>query len=232
MPDGNAVRSMFAGISSRYDSANRILSGGSDIYWRRVLVRKVAARNPADIADLATGSGDVAFALKRGLGDGVKIRGYDFCAEMLDEARHKQSGGKGNGGIEFAIGDCLNLPIADESLDALTIAFGLRNLEDRARGLSEMARVLRPGGALHVLEFSQPYRWFRPVYYAYLRHILPHLARLATGNRSAYDYLVGSIESFPERDALAEEIKSAGKFSEVSAKPLTFGIVAIHTAVK
>lgn len=231
MPDGNAVRSMFAGISSRYDSANRILSGGSDIYWRRVLVRTVASRNPKDIADLATGSGDVAFALERHLGEAATIRGFDFCAEMLDEARQKQSG-KGSGRIEFAIGDCLNLPIADKSLDALTIAFGLRNLEDRAQGLSEMARVLRPGGALHVLEFSQPHRWFRPIYYAYLRHILPHLARLATGNRSAYDYLVGSIESFPERDVLAEEIQSAGNFSEVSAKPLTFGVVAIHTAVK
>ncbi len=231
MPDGNAVRSMFAGISSRYDSANRILSGGSDIYWRRVLVRTVAARQPKDIADLATGSGDVAFALERRLGESATVRGYDFCAEMLDEARQKQSA-KGTGRIEFAIGDCLNLPIPDASLDALTIAFGLRNLEDRAQGISEMARVLRPGGALHVLEFSQPYRWFRPVYYAYLRHILPHLARLATGNRSAYDYLVGSIETFPDRDSMAEEIQFAGNFSEVTAKPLTFGIVAIHTAVK
>lgn len=232
MPDSNAVRTMFAGISSRYDWANRVLSGGSDLYWRRVLVRTVAAHKPRDIADLATGSGDVAFALERRLGPEVRVSGYDFCSEMLDEARRKQEAAKRPSEIVFREGDCLQLPMEDASVDALTIAFGLRNLEDRGQGLREMARVLRPGGALHVLEFSQPYRWFRPVYYAYLRHILPHLARLATGNRSAYDYLVGSIGSFPERSSLAEEIRREGGFKEVQARPLTFGIVAIHTAIK
>lgn len=229
MPKGTAVRDMFAGISSRYDLANRLLSGGSDVYWRRQLAAAVARRGPRVVADLATGSGDVAFVLEQRLDPLVEIRGYDFCEEMLVEARAKKE--KRQSRIQFNIGDCLNLPIEDASVDALTISFGLRNLEDRARGLQEMRRVLRPGGALYVLEFSQPYRIIRPFYYLYLKHILPIFARWATGNRSAYDYLAGSIESFPSRPALTKEL-SQQNFREVTAKPLTFGVVALHTAIK
>lgn len=121
------------------------------------------------------------------------------------------------------------LPLPDHSYDALTISFGLRNMADRQKALTEMRRVLRPGGRLFVLEFSQPFGWFRPFYYAYLKGILPLVAGLVTGDRSAYEYLGGSIEEFPDRPAMSAEITRAG-FTSVQATPLTFGIVALHVA--
>ena len=121
------------------------------------------------------------------------------------------------------------LPLPDRAYDAVTISFGLRNMADRHKALSEMRRVLRPGGRLFVLEFSQPYFWFRPFYYAYLRFVLPTIAAIVTGDRSAYEYLCGSIEQFPDRTEMSAEILRAG-FSAVSATPLTFGIVALHEA--
>jgi len=231
MPEADAVRSMFSGIAGRYDLANRLLSGGIDIYWRRVLVRSVCATKPAVVVDLATGSGDVAFALRRALPDGASVTGLDFCPPMLDEAKAKRAAMNPQPAIVFDIGDCLDLPLEDASVDALTISFGLRNLEDRHRGLREMRRVLRPGGSLFCLEFSQPKRWFRPIYYFYLKVILPVLARVVTGNRSAYEYLAGSIESFPTRESLASEMERAG-FGSVSSRGLTASIVAIHKATR
>jgi demethylmenaquinone methyltransferase/2-methoxy-6-polyprenyl-1,4-benzoquinol methylase len=218
---------MFAGIAGRYDLANRLLSGGMDIYWRRVLVAAVARQQPRVVVDLATGSGDVAFALRDRLGPAVDISGLDFCEPMLAQAERKQQRRHGRAPVRFAPGDCLNLPLADGSVDALTIAFGLRNLEDRARGLREMRRVLRSGGALYVLEFSQPAAWLRPVYFFYLRHVLPLLAGLVTGRRAAYHYLAGSIGSFPTRAGLADEFRAAG-FARVQARGLSGSIVALH----
>ena len=128
-------------------------------------------------------------------------------------------------------GDCLELPFEEESFDLITIAFGLRNLADRSRGLSEMLRVLRPGGKLIVLEFSQPYFWFRPFYYLYLKGILPWVACWLTGDRDAYLYLGSTISEFPDRPGLCREIESAG-FYKVSAEALTFSIVALHQGIK
>ena len=121
------------------------------------------------------------------------------------------------------------LPLPDRSFDAITISFGLRNMANRHQALAEMRRVLRPGGRLFVLEFSQPHFWFRPFYYAYLKFVLPAIAAVVTGDRSAYEYLCGSIELFPDRTGIAAEIRRAG-FSSVGATPLTFGIVALHEA--
>lgn len=224
---------MFGRIARRYDMANRLLSGGMDIYWRRCLVRAVRRRNPAGILDLATGSGDVALALSRGVPEARQITGMDFCAPMLDEARRKkQAAPEGRyDNVTFRAGDGLALPLEPASCDAVTIAFGLRNLADRARGLSEMHRVLRPGGHLFVLEFSQPHRWFRPLYYFYLAQILPRIAGLVTGDRGAYDYLNCTIGEFPARDALTAEIRAAG-FSAVASRGMTWGIVALHEAQK
>ncbi len=224
---------MFGRIARRYDLANRLLSGGIDVWWRRRLVAAVRRLNPRDVLDLATGSGDVAFALSRGLPAGVRIVGMDFCQPMLDEAELKKTdAGSGHyHNVTFRQGDGLALPLADESVDAVTISFGLRNLADRARGLCEMRRVLRPGGRLFVLEFSQPHAWVRPFYFFYLKHILPRVAGLVTGDRAAYDYLNDTITTFPGRAALAEEIRAAG-FSHVSAEGMTFCAVALHEAVK
>ena len=220
---------MFARIAGRYDLANHLLSGGVDFWWRRVLVRSVHDARPAAVLDLATGSGDVAFALADGLPRTVRITGMDFCQPMLDEAVRKRGLSPRWSGIEFLPGDGLALPLRDATYDAVTISFGLRNMADRHQALSEMRRVLRPGGRLFVLEFSQPAPWFRPIYYAYLKHLLPTVAGLVTGDRSAYEYLCGSIEQFPGRAAMGAEILRAG-FRTVTARPLTFGIVALHAA--
>ncbi len=231
MPDPVAVNSMFGRIARRYDVTNRLLSGGVDVWWRARLVSEVRSSNPGDLLDLATGSGDVAFAMSRGLPSATRILGMDFCQPMLDEAEAKKSAaGSGRyANVTFRQGDALALPLADESFDAVTIAFGLRNLANRAQGLGEMRRVLRPGGRLFVLEFSQPYRWFRPLYYFYLRKLLPGIAGRVTGDREAYVYLNDTIGQFPDRPALAREIASAG-FGQVRARAMTLGIVALHVA--
>ena len=231
MPDPVAVQSMFGRIARRYDLANRLLSGGTDVWWRWRLRRAVARRRPQNILDLATGSGDVAFALARGLPPAVAITGMDFCQPMLDEAELKKARALGYAKIRFLQGDAMALPLSDAAFDVLTISFGLRNVADRPKALGEMHRVLRPGGTLFVLEFSQPFRWFAPFYFFYLRHVLPHFAAWLTGDRGAYEYLGGSIEQFPARPAMTAEIVRAG-FAAVRARPMTFGIVALHEARK
>ncbi len=222
---------MFARIARRYDFANRLLSGGMDIWWRNRLVAAVRRHQPRDVLDLATGSGDVAFALSAKLGRNCPIVGMDFCQPMLDEAEIKKAASARYNYVTFRQGDGLALPLADMMFDAVTISFGLRNLSDRHLGLQEMHRVLRSDGHLLVLEFSQPDRWFRPLYLFYLRNVLPRIAGWVTGDRDAYDYLNRTIEVFPGRSALAAEISRAG-FSEVRSRSMTFGIVALHEAKK
>jgi demethylmenaquinone methyltransferase/2-methoxy-6-polyprenyl-1,4-benzoquinol methylase len=221
---------MFGRIAHRYDLTNRVLSVGIDIYWRFCLVARVRRFKAKDVLDLATGSGDVAFALKRALPPETRVLGMDFCVPMIEEAEAKKAAQPGLGdGLKFSQGDALALPLADASFDAVTIAFGFRNMADRARCLSEMRRVLKTDGHLFILEFSKPWRWLRPLYDFHLRRIMPLVAGKLTGDRTAYEYLCGSIAAFPDRDALSEEIRAAG-FSDVTASPLTTGIVAIHTA--
>jgi demethylmenaquinone methyltransferase/2-methoxy-6-polyprenyl-1,4-benzoquinol methylase len=233
MPDPVAVNSMFGRIAARYDLANRLLSGGMDVWWRHRLVAAVRRGLPTSVLDLATGSGDVAFALARSLPTTTRITGMDFCQPMLDQAEVKKTAaGAGRyANITFSQGDGLALPLPDASFEAVTISFGLRNLADRHRGLREMHRVLRPGGRLFVLEFSQPQAWFRPFYFFYLRKILPTIAGSVTGDRAAYVYLNETIEQFPGRAALADELRAAG-FTAVQSSGMTFGIVALHEASK
>ena len=229
MLDPDAVNSMFARIARRYDVANRLLSGGVDVWWRHRLVKRVGRQNPSRVLDLATGSGDVAFALGKGLPATTAIIGMDFCQPMLDEAVIKQQSSGRFPNIAFQQGDGLALPLNDGTFDAVTVSFGLRNMADRHRALNEMRRVLQPGGRLFVLEFSQPYRWFRPFYYFYLKRLLPTIAFVVTGDRGAYEYLCGSIEKYPGHVAMSEEIRRAG-FSEVEVVRMTFGSVAMHIA--
>jgi demethylmenaquinone methyltransferase/2-methoxy-6-polyprenyl-1,4-benzoquinol methylase len=233
MPDPVAVNSMFARIAARYDVANRLLSGGLDVWWRRQLVAAVCRGAPRAILDLATGSGDVAFALARRLPSATTITGIDFCQPMLDAAEIKKNAdGAGTyANVSFRQGDGLALPLPDAFCDAVTISFGLRNLADRHGGLREIHRVLRAGGRLFVLEFSQPSAWFRPFYFFYLRKIIPLVAGFVTGDRAAYVYLNETIEQFPAAAALADEIQAAG-FTSVSATTMTFGTVAIHECTK
>jgi len=231
-PDPVAVEATFSSVAPRYDLANHLLSGGIDFYWRKCLVDLARQKQSTNILDLATGSGDVLFALRKGLDEKVRLTGLDFCEPMLEQARLKRDKNElVSENNQFLHGDCLQLPFEDQSFDLITISFGLRNLADREKGLSEMLRVLRPGGRLIVLEFTQPYLWFRPFYYLYLKGLLPWVARWLTGDRDAYLYLGSSISEFPNRAGLSREIQKAG-FSQVQAKALTFSIVALHEAKK
>jgi len=230
MPEGAVVNQMFAGIAGRYDTANRILSGGMDIVWRKRIARAVMAHHPQTVVDLATGSGDVVFAIHRLVSNSTCIIGLDFCQNMLDVAEFKKKSRPDNDNILFKIGDCQKLPLENDSVDVLTISFGLRNLENRTLGLSEMHRVLRkPHGVLLVLEFTQPQAWFRKIYFAYLNSIAPRLAEWITGKGAAYQYLASSIATFPTKESLSEEIQQAG-FSDVRAKAMTLSTVALHEA--
>ena len=231
MPKGVAVNKMFAGISGRYDVANHLLSGGIDYYWRSALIKRVQLHKPQKVVDLATGSGDVAFNLYHNLGSSSKIVAMDFCEPMLDIARRKKADRKIGSKLLFTFGDCMSLPLEDESVDAVTISFGVRNFEDRQRGLREINRILTPGGKLFILEFSQPDPWFRPIYYVYLKYILPIVAALVTSKKGAYDYLAGTIESFPTQSGLTSKILQSG-FKHVESSGHTFSIVAIHIATK
>jgi len=231
-PDPDAVRATFEGIAPRYDLANHLLSGGLDFLWRRRLIREAKAEKPSDVLDLATGSGDIALALRVALPVDVKVMGLDFCPPMLAEAECKRiSAGYSPDSLRFVHGDCLSLDFPDGSFDLVTIAFGLRNLSDRAIGLSEMQRVLRPGGRLLILEFSQPFFFLRPFYYLYLRGILPFFARWVTGDRQAYEYLGSSISGFPDRFGLAQELRQAN-FGKVNFVSLTGAVVALHVGEK
>ncbi|MGH7997087.1 MAG: ubiquinone/menaquinone biosynthesis methyltransferase [Opitutaceae bacterium] len=232
-PDPAAVRTMFGRIAPRYDLANRLLSAGLDRGWRTRLAGAVRRAAPASVLDVATGSGDVAFTLARSLPQDTAIVGIDFCLPMLEEAERKRrrAGPGAYSRVRFQNGDALKMDQPDAAYGAVTIAFGLRNLPDRARFFAEALRVLRPEGTLFVLEFSQPAAWFRPVYFFYLRRILPAIGGWLAGDREAYRYLDATIEAFPDRGALAEEMRRAG-FARVEAAPLAAGSVALHVAAK
>jgi len=218
------VRKMFGSIARRYDLANHLLSCGTDFYWRRHAAEIVADWRPHRVADLATGTGDLALALQKRLPD-ADIVGVDVLQEMLDLAQRK-------GVRQIVLADAMNLPFDDASFDCVTIAFGLRNLENWAAALAEMWRALKPNGHLLVLEFSLPRMpILRAIYRFYLHRCLPLLGSLLTGTKSAYDYLGDSIEEFPDGSAMCE-LMAANGFSDATAEPLTGGIVTIYTAQK
>ena len=228
MPEGSAVRTMFSGIASRYDLANRVLSLGLCVGWRNRLVDAVKACAPDVVADLATGSGDVAFALRGALPAKAEVAGYDFCEPMLELGRRRAAAEGVR--LEFRVGDCMRLPIPDASCDAVTIAYGVRNFEDRGKGLRELRRITRPGGSVFILEFSQPDAWFAPLHFIHVRCVLPLAAALLTGDLGAYRYLGTSIAGFPDAEGLSAELKTAG-FSQVTCERMLFGTVALHRAV-
>jgi demethylmenaquinone methyltransferase/2-methoxy-6-polyprenyl-1,4-benzoquinol methylase len=217
------IRSFFSVIARRYDFANHLLSCGFDFLWRSSAARHVAGWKPQRILDLATGSGDLALTLRRAC-PGSTVVGADFCRPMLLEAQRKQQ-------TLLVECDALHLPFRPQSFDAVTIAFGLRNMENWKAALVEINRVLRPGGHLLILDFSIPTGFTRGIYRFYLHNILPSVAAWVTRERTAYSYLAESIEAFPQGNTMVELIEGAG-FREGKFQPLHTGIVTIYTAAR
>lgn len=226
---GERVRGMFAEIAPRYDLANRTLSGGIDVLWRRFTVRKAPPPTTGAMLDLCTGTGDLAIAYALKGGPGVRVVGADFCQPMLDHAvvKSKRRGLP----VEWVEADAMALPFPAASFDLVTVAFGLRNIADTRQGLAEMARVTRPGGRLAILEFSLPSNAvLRASYLWYFRHVLPRLGNgLAANGSDAYRYLNESVEEFPSGERLANLVRDAG-YEQVVMHPLTFGIATLTIA--
>ncbi|MDX2225503.1 MAG: class I SAM-dependent methyltransferase [Verrucomicrobiae bacterium] len=224
MPEGKKVEAMFSRIFGGYDFLNHFLSCGTDVYWRWLLARRVVRLPHRRVLDLATGTGDLAVALyRRKRFEGI-VFGVDFCRPMLRVAQSKH--------LPVNIqADALKLPFADGVFDVVTIAFGLRNLESLERGLREMLRVVRPGGRVLILEFSQPWLPLRPFYFFYLQMVLPTVAGLLSGQREAYEYLGQTIRDFPDQDRLRRKMREAG-FVGCAFENLTGGIVCIHEGIK
>jgi demethylmenaquinone methyltransferase/2-methoxy-6-polyprenyl-1,4-benzoquinol methylase len=221
------VRSMFGRVAHRYDLANHLLSANIDKHWRTHTVRKVRdvlMRPQARVMDLACGTGDLLVALEREAGR--SLIGSDFCHPMLQGASAKLHRLALRSSLVEA--DALCLPLRNASLDLITMAFGFRNLANYRAGLVELRRVLRPGGALAILEFSQPpNQAFAALYNLYSRKVLPVIGGAISGAPEAYTYLPESVRKFPEAAALAEMMRESG-FAKVEWEYLTFGIVALH----
>ena len=226
-----AVRDMFSGIARRYDLLNHVLSANIDKRWRRLVRKQLAGvleRPNATVLDVACGTGDLSIELKRGAR--ARVFGSDFCRPMLAIAddKSKEIGLP----IPYVEGDALDLPFADGRFDAVTIAFGLRNLASFPDGLKELHRVLKPGGKLVVLEFSTPVLpGFRGLFRFYFTRVLPRIGGVVSGSRGAYEYLPDSVSRFPDQKALAAMMAETG-FRDVGYKNLTGGIAAIHSGVK
>ncbi len=226
-PQGQAVQGMFNDIAASYDRLNRLLSLGVDRSWRQDLIANVVRHQPAQVLDVATGTADVALALKNALPD-ARVQGVDFAEDMLAVGRTKAQQRALD--VNLVQGDGMNLDVPDASVDALTIAFGLRNFEDPERGLAEFHRVLKPGGRLYVLEFPPPEGQLQKLFFRlYFSTVVPLLGRMVSGHASAYTYLPESTRHFPSPKRLAAAMERQG-FREVSWRLYTFGVAALHTA--
>ncbi len=225
---GQDVQAMFASIAPRYDLLNRVLSLGIDRLWRREAAAEALAHSPRTLLDMATGTADFAIELAT-RAPGLKLTASDFVPEMLDIGRQKA--GARHLDIKFEEGDALHLPYPDASFDAVTCAFGFRNFADYAAGLSEMWRVLTPGGRAVILEFPPPAQGlFGSLFRFYFRQILPRIGALVSGNADAYTYLPESVLAFPDPERLAQLMRATG--FRTRYKLLTFGIAAIHVGDK
>ena len=219
------IQRMFGRIAHRYDLLNRVLSLGSDVRWRRLVARRVAAVEPARVLDVCSGTGDVAL----GLNPGPTIIGADFSLPMLALARAKA--GERRRALELVAADALELPLADACVDVVTVSFGVRNFEDLERGLAELIRVLRPGGTLLVLEFSQPKGLFGPLLGWWVRNVPPRIGRIISGDPEAYQYLPASVGAFADAEGMCGILGGLG-LEEIEAKPLTGGVCTLYQGVR
>jgi demethylmenaquinone methyltransferase/2-methoxy-6-polyprenyl-1,4-benzoquinol methylase len=226
------VRRMFASIAKRYDLLNHLLSLSLDVAWRRETVRLANLSPGATVLDVCAGTGDLALAFSARLGGRGKVIATDITSQMLELGNRKLRAARTNG-VAFAVADTLSLPVPDESVDVVSVAFGVRNLEKMEKGMSEIARVLRREGRALILEFAPPRSpVIKRIYGLYLNHVLPVIGRIVSGSRiDAYRYLAETISKFLEPEQLVEMMRSAG-FRDVTVHPLTCGIVNVHRGVK
>lgn len=225
------IAGMFDAIAGRYDLLNTVLSVGIDRYWRACLVRSLRLSGRERVLDLCTGTADVALALAKP-GRARAVVGIDFSGEMLRLGREKVRRATARAPIVLARGDAMRLPLPSDCVDAVTIAFGIRNVLEPAVAIREMQRVLTRGGRLAILEFSQPTMpVFRQFYGWYSRHVLPRIGSFLSKHKDAYTYLPESVSQWPSPSAFAALIRDCG-FDDVRAVPLTFGSVVLHTGIK
>jgi demethylmenaquinone methyltransferase / 2-methoxy-6-polyprenyl-1,4-benzoquinol methylase len=227
------VSQMFDNIAANYDFLNHFLSLGIDKIWRRKMIKEVGMVQPKLILDVATGTGDVALNTLKQLNDkDLHIVGLDISPEMLNVGKKKIHTEGVSDRIDMVVGDSENLPFENNKFDAVTVAYGVRNFEDLARGLSEMQRVLKPNGKLVVLEFSKPRVFpFRQLFNFYFKNILPTIGKLTSKDPRAYSYLYESVQTFPDGTDFLTVLKKTG-YINTQCTPLTLGICSIYTAYK
>jgi demethylmenaquinone methyltransferase / 2-methoxy-6-polyprenyl-1,4-benzoquinol methylase len=226
----NRIAGMFDAIAGRYDTLNHLLSAGIDRRWRRRAVRSLRLGGGERVLDLCTGTADLAVAACTARPPAGRVVGVDFAAAMLAVGRSKLARRGLADTVALVRGDATRIPLADASVDAVTIAFGIRNVERPASACAEMRRVLRPGGRLAILEFAVPTApLVRPAYLWYFRHVLPRIGRLVSRHEAAYGYLPASVAAFATPVELIDMLEGVG-FTGVAAVPLTFGIVMLYTA--
>ena len=224
------VAKMFDTISNEYDGLNRVISFGIDLKWRNKVVEIVGLQNPDSILDIATGTGDLAINLTKT--NAKKIIGLDISEGMLNVGREKINLKQLNHTIDMVVGDSENLPFENDSFDAITVAFGVRNFETLEKGLSEILRVLKPGGIFVILETSVPSKFpFRQGYFMHTKIFLPLIGKLFSKDKQAYGYLSASAAKFPCGEAFNNILKKTG-FIKVKDLPQTFGVATIYTASK
>lgn len=225
------VAEMFNDIAFRYDFMNRFLSAGIDVSWRKKAIQQLTELKPKNILDVATGTGDVAILTQKML-DPAKITGIDISDGMLKIGREKIINLGLQDTIELLQGDSETINFPNNSFDAITVAFGVRNFQNLEKGLSEMLRVLKPGGKLVVLEFSKPKNIFFKVFYGfYMNYLAPGFGNLFAKNRGAYKYLNDSVQKFPEGKNFITILNNTG-YQKTNCKLLTFGICSIYSGYK
>lgn len=224
------VTKMFDTISGDYDGLNRVISFGIDVKWRKKVVKLVAKNNPSTILDIATGTGDLAINLAKTHAE--KIIGLDISSGMLEIGKEKVKKKGLENKIDMVLGDSENLPFADNTFDAITVAFGVRNFENLENGLKEILRVLKPNGTFVILETSVPTKTpFKQGYNLYTKNMLPLIGKVFSKDRSAYKYLSESASVFPYGEALNNILRKIG-FIDVEDFPQTFGVATIYKSSK